>query len=638
VAQETSKPVNRKVMAQEISKPLRQPRLPGLGTSAGLRGWFASQLTDWRSAVLLPILLMAAASMFWMAGLGQVKIDQMNDLGLVSVLPPIAFVALGILTISFSLTITAPKPNSIIVFAHLVLLVFMLYGITAIVEAVPRFSPAWRHAGVIDYIMRNASVNPRIDAYFNWPGFFIMWALITEIAGLSSPILFLRWAPFLFQLIYMGPLWMIYDSLTSSRRLVWTGIWVFYLTNWVGQDYFSPQAMNFFYFLVILAILLRWFRNGDISLPKWVDSKIIGKIPRIKNWITHLFVRETVPPEKFNALQKSFLLLMIVLIYFVSITSHQLTQFAILISIILLLIFKRISPKALPIVMLILSGMWIAYMASAFMAGRLRSMLEAFGQLDSALDANLTSRLAGSPGHMFVTQIRLLLTLGVWLAAGLGFIRQWIRGHYETSAALMVLAPFPLIAMQNYGGEMLMRIFMFSLPLAAYLAAATIFPILKDVPSWRYTAVIGLVSFVLVGVFWYGRYGNERMEYFTRAEVQAVEYTYSHVKPGSLIATITTNLPYKSINYEKYKYAKLENDLRIGDYVSIATTLKNPKFEHTYLLITRAQEAYIEMYYSPGVIDLKKLENQLLLDPEVKQVYANSEARLYEITPKGLSK
>lgn len=622
-------------MAQEVSPPLRQLHLPGVGASNPIQIWLKSQFTDWRTAVLWPILLMLSVLSLWTVALGQVNVDRMTDIGLVSVLPPLAFVALGLHTISFSLAVTSKKPNTTIIFAQMVVLVFMLYGITAIVEAVPRFSPAWRHAGVIDYIMRNESVNPRIDAYFNWPGFFIMWALITEIAGLSSPILFLKWAPLVFQLIYMGPLWMIYDSLTTSRRLIWTGLWVFYLTNWVGQDYFSPQAMNFFYFLVILAILLRWFRNADITLPKWTTSKLLAKLPRVKTFITHLFIRESTPSVRFTPLQKSFFLVMMVVIYFVSLTSHQLTQFAILIAVTLLILFQRITPKALPIVMLILSGMWIAYMASAFMAGRLRGMLEAFGQLETALDANLVNRMSGSIGHQYVTRIRMLITLGVWSAAFAGFIRQFLRGTSETSAALMMIAPFPLIAMQNYGGEMLMRVFMFSLPLAAYLAAALFFPIIKEAPSWRYSAVIALLSFGLVGLFWFGRYGNERMEYFTRAEVQAVEFTYQTAKPGTQIATITTNLPYKAVNYEKYKYPRLEKDLANGDMVSVITTLKNPKYEYTYLLITRAQRAYIDLYYTPGVINVTKFETQLLLDPSIRLIYSNPDAQLFEIATGG---
>jgi len=632
MTEQTQKPVERKLMAQASAEPLRLRRLPQPGASFHALALAKTWIKKWQPSQVLPIILIIIGSAVWLSSLSQVKVEQMNDLGLVSVIPPTGWIALALLAVSFSLVLTAQKVNSVLIFFHMIILVFMLYGITAIVETVPRFGPSWRHAGVIDYILRNENVNPRIDAYFNWPGFFIMGGLITQIAGLDSAVYFLKWSPFFFQLLYMGPLWMIYNSLTGSRRLVWFGIWVFYLVNWVGQDYFSPQAMNFFYFLVILAILLRWFRSSEVTIPRLVNGKLLQKIPKIQGVITRVFTSEKAPPVPTSLTQKAFFLLMMVMIYFVSVTSHQLTQFAILFSVLLLLIFQRITPKALPIIMLVLSGMWIAYMASAFMAGRLKGMLEAFGQLETALDANLVNRMSGSPGHMVVTQLRLGLTLGVWLAAMLGFIRQWIRGTLETSAALLVAAPFPLLIMQTYGGEMLMRIYMFSLPLAAFLAAALIFPIIKEPPSWRYTVAVGLASAVLLGVFWFGRYGNERMEYFTPAEVDAVEFIYQHAEPGSLIATVTTNLPYKYINYEIYKYVKLEKELVMGDMVSLFTTLKNPKYDHAYLLLTRAQEAYVEMYYDPGLIDFEKLENQLLFDPQIKVIYTNPDAKILEIT------
>ena len=42
-------------------------------------------------------------------------------------------------------------------------------------------------------------------------------------------------------------------------RAVWAGVWIFFATNWVGQDYFSPQGLVYALYLVVLAILLTWF-------------------------------------------------------------------------------------------------------------------------------------------------------------------------------------------------------------------------------------------------------------------------------------------------------------------------------------------------------------------------------------------
>ncbi|MHB1339935.1 MAG: hypothetical protein ACYCYG_14095, partial [Bellilinea sp.] len=576
-------------------------------------------------AQVVPYALMIVAIVLWLYSLSVVDLTKMDDLGLVSALPNGVFISLGLLTLSFSLVITSRSFSPTLVFAHIALLVFMLYGITAIVEEVPRFGPSWRHAGVIEYIMRNESVNPRIDAYFNWPGFFIMGALVTQIAGLSSAVPFLSWAPVFFELIYMGPLFIIYSSLTDSKRLVWLGIWIFYITNWVGQDYFSPQGLNFFFFLVVLAVLIRWFRPSTIMKQWFSGSKILNKFPKINRFFEMMFTREVGASSSINLSQKAFFLLMIMLIYFVSIASHQLTQFAILISIVFLLLFQRITPRLLPVIMLILSGIWIGYMASAYMAGRLASMLAVFGRLDTALDSNLMNRMSGSPDHLLVTQIRMVFTLGVWLAAFMGFIRRWIRGSMEMSAILLMAAPFPLLIMQTYGGEMLMRIFLFSLPLAAYLSASLIFPLKSDPPSWRYTIVIGAISAILIGAFWFTRYGNERMEYFTPSEVAGIEYLYEQSEPGSLVATVSTNLPYKSINYEKYRYVRLEDRIVYNDIVAVLQTMNNSRFTHTYFLLTRSQKAYVEMFYGHGKVDWDMLEKTLLASPTAIMIYQNDD-------------
>jgi len=582
---------------------------------------------------ILPFGLITLSLLLWFLALSRVDLSNLTDLGLISALPLEAFIALGIITISFSLVITRPNLDNRIAFLHLVVVVFMLYGITAIIEEVPRFGPSWRHAGVIDYIMRHGSVNPRIDAYFNWPGMFIMGALITQIAGLDSAVFMLSWAPMFFQLLYMGPLWIIYSSLNKSNRLAWLALWIYYITNWVGQDYFSPQAMNFFYFLVILAIFIHWFRNTNPGENWLTGNRFIQKIPFLSKFLGRVISGEVHYSESASTAQKAVLLVMVVVIYFVSITSHQLTQFAILISLILLLLFQRITPRLVPVILLILSSMWIVYMASAYMSGRLAEMLQVFGNLDTALDANLVNRMSGSPGHVIVTRIRLVVTLGIWLAAFAGFIRSWLRGRVELTAALLVAAPFPLLAMQSYGGEMLMRIFLFSLPLGAYLSAALIFPLKIDPPSWRYTAIIGVISVGLISVFWLTRYGNERMEYFSPQEVEAVEYAYTHMEEGSLLATVTTNLAYKSKNYEVYRYTKLEDQIVYKDLVAILNTVYNPRYKASYFLLTRSQRAYIEMFYGHNAVDWEHIIAVLLAAPDSSVVYQNEDAILLEFIP-----
>src|SRR5712691_4820180 len=109
----------------------------------------------------LGILLSLGSFLLWLISLDAVNIRQMNDLGLVSVFPPLTGMALATLMISFCLALRrshAPDDHhkgwSLRVLLHLVLLIFMLYGVTALLEEAPRFSVVYRHAGYTEYIMR----------------------------------------------------------------------------------------------------------------------------------------------------------------------------------------------------------------------------------------------------------------------------------------------------------------------------------------------------------------------------------------------------------------------------------------------------------------------------------------------------
>ena len=65
------------------------------------------------------------------------------------------------------------------------------------------------------------------------------------------------------QLLYLAPLFLLADARCgraggpSGARL-----WIFALSGWVGQDYFSPQGFTYLLYLAFVAILLVWFRGA----------------------------------------------------------------------------------------------------------------------------------------------------------------------------------------------------------------------------------------------------------------------------------------------------------------------------------------------------------------------------------------
>ena len=141
----------------------------------------------------------------------------------------------------------------------------MIHGLPTFIYEHLRFSWAWKHVGIVEFILRTGGVDPQIDslpAYHNWPGFFGLNAWIVRESGLDSPMSYATWAPILFNLLYALALFALFRGFSADRRLVWTAVLIFELGNWVGQDYFAPQALAFFLYLVVMMILLRWFSTS----------------------------------------------------------------------------------------------------------------------------------------------------------------------------------------------------------------------------------------------------------------------------------------------------------------------------------------------------------------------------------------
>ena len=123
-------------------------------------------------ARLAPAAVPLGALALWLASLPHVPVEHMTDVGLVSVLPVQVFIALGLVTAGFCLTLARPRLSTGLLLLHVLVLILMLHGVAALVEPEPRFTTAWLHAGITDYIMRHGQVDPTLDARYNWPAFF----------------------------------------------------------------------------------------------------------------------------------------------------------------------------------------------------------------------------------------------------------------------------------------------------------------------------------------------------------------------------------------------------------------------------------------------------------------------------------
>jgi uncharacterized membrane protein YgcG len=574
-----------------------------------------------------PVLLSLAAVVCWAVGLARVDAREVDDLGLAPVLPVSVLVALAAATAAFVWTLAQRPPRRSVLVLHVVTLIVMLYGMTGMVEPVPGPNILWRHAGIADHIARTGGVAPTIDAYFNWPGFFALTAFLASAADLASIIeLGARWAPVFFNLLYLGPLLLLYRRSTSDQRLIWVAVWVFYITNWIHQDYLAPQALTYFLYLLIIGILLRWFATERSAWPAPA---------RFAPWRPPPPPVEDPRPQTASG-RRAALMAVVLVLFAAAVPNHQLTPFAILFATGALVLARRCSARGLPFLMVVMIAAWITFVSAAYLSGHLSILGGHVGQVDSIAAANLTDRLRGSADHQLVVRIRLAVTALLWLLAGLGWLRRRRHSQDDVAVTLLAVSPFLLLPLQSYGGELLLRVYFFALPFTAFLAAGLFLPVKAQALPLRTAGAIGLAGVTLLGGFLFARFGNEQFDHFTAAELAAVHRLYEIAPPGSLLLAATSDLPWKFKDYATYEYRIVPNlpNSGKGDLARpVLAIMRQHRAEGAYLIVTRSQVADTEArsILPPGSLD--RLERSLRGLPSVELVYANQDARIYGLRP-----
>jgi hypothetical protein len=190
--------------------------------------------------------------------------------------------------------------------------------------------------------------------------------------------------------------------------------------------------------------------------------------------------------------------------------------------------------------------------------------------------------------------------------------------------------------LQPYGGEMAMRFLLFTLPILSFFAAAAFFtPTTENLLSRFKGARVAIVLFtclVLLGGFLFARYGNERADYMTNNESQAVAYLYSVAPPHSLLLQGWTGTPWRYQDQELYDYFPLYPGygdaavIRARFIGGIVDRASGSKYPAAYVIITRSQMAQAQLFYGVPPSALRGVEQALLESGRFVLVYHNADA------------
>ncbi|MGW1359516.1 lipopolysaccharide biosynthesis protein [Streptomyces chartreusis] len=586
------------------------------------------RLLPTRLGVILGCLLIAALLLYWVPALrlGESDLDGMGGLGLISVLPPPTLLGAALLAVTFASLLWLGREHRALLLITLLATVVSLHALPALIETEPRFATAWQHLGFLDHIDRTGSAVPDLDARWSWPGFFAVAAFAAKACGVSDPAELIRWWPLTMQLLYLVPMFLLVRHMRASWRAKWTGIWVFVLSGWVGQDYFSPQGFTYLLYLVFAAVLLVWFRAPRVIWTKRRPGEL-----------------EVEPTDR---RQRAVLLMVVIGLFAASVPAHQLTPFVMLGVLTALVLVGRSELRGLPILFGVMVTVWIGFMAEPYWSGHFDELFGGVGGVGSNVSSSVSGRIeGGSSTHKLVLYVRVLLAGGVMAFACWGWWRRRFHHYRERSLLVLTFVPFLGFGMQSYGGEMALRVFMFALPGAALLTGLAFFPRTgvtakerdKDRVSLAPLAAL-MAGLVLMGGFLVARWGNEPFERVRPGEVAAMEYVYAHDDPSlrllwlssDPVNDVTPAMPWGSRDIEKVSYLPTQAPV---DPVLVSGLVKALKDAgpNSYLMINRGQVTYLrlDVGYSAS------WETRLLLNldkrQELKRVFANSDVTMYAL-------
>ena len=397
-------------------------------------------------------ILLPASLAFWALGVRHTDTSHLGQYGLPAALPLVFYVGIALLIASIGWALARDRLSPVRLTANLGALLLMLYGTAPLLYGAARYSWTYKYIGVVQYINLHGHLNPSIDIYQNWPGFFAFAAWFDKVIGVQSPLAYAKWAQLAFESLTCLMLHFLFKALPLSDRERWLALFLYPASIWIAQDYFSAQALGVVLSTGIFALTLTFLRRE--TQAKWVVRlrkrlQPIGKLVRRKSPKTDemavLVNRPTSQSQEFAVL------VAIGIIYFVLVFEHELSPYVVLIQLGALALIGEVRRR------------WIALLFAAVAFGYLAPHFDFvnshFGILKSIGNflGNATPPSAGQgnvpKGIIVSEEASRLLSVGMWGLSAIGALRRWRNGRPTLALVLLAYSPVFVFFLGGYGSE-----------------------------------------------------------------------------------------------------------------------------------------------------------------------------------------
>jgi hypothetical protein len=296
---------------------------------------------------------------------------------------------------------------------------------TVVATEVPLYDWAYKHLAVVDYILVNGRIAPDgTDIYAQWSAFFVMFAWFSDVTGIAPITIAHVFAPIIHVLIALA-VYCAARVLGRSRRTAITAAFLAEVINWVGQDYFSPQAWSLALAFGMIVLLL--------ASPRSRASGVLA-----------------------------------IVVFAATVPTHQLTPFWAVAVACLLCVFRRARPWWISVVMMTIVGSYLLLNLEAVLP---------YGMFSgSSVVSNATSNVvsSGMPAKDFTSAVVRALSLTVVATAFCCAIWLWRRKRPMIGPSIVAFSSFGLLLGQNYGGEAIFRVYLYALLGCAILIAPAV--------------------------------------------------------------------------------------------------------------------------------------------------------------------
>lgn len=548
---------------------------------------------------------------------------KLDGYGLLNSLPLGYYLGLAALPLASALEWRreASRPGLVLVyvFAFLVLVWLTPY----VLEGTPRFRTSYLSYGYVDPVFRGQGLFPRLFVYHNWPLFSIGMAALQNVFALS-PLSLMAFFPTVIMVLYLVPLSGLLLMATDrswprrdGRKLTlsglcgadarWViGLWLFVVFQWTNQDYFSPQALAFLFYLGLMVVLAHTAlrRDGTFTAASGAAT---------------------------------------VVLFTLIVATHVLSGLIALFVIAGLTLTKQLRRPTLLLLCLLVFVAWQAYPAAPFYQFYGHRLLQTVFAAGDFLQTNVSGRISGSGQHLTVSRARVAVTAIAFLLALFALVvHQWtgLRERWRRPRALWHSLPSELRfalawlistvlvgPVSVYGGEMLIRTELFSLPPLAIILAAT-------ATRRRILAVAAGTITVMAPLHILTHYGNELYDYVSPGELAGFRFVADRLAPAKLYGGFPGGGFLKSVSL-RWRNSSVPG----GSHVPTAMDFLAPNDHHwgrmpggVYVAFGRGDVAAATLFYNKPHL-ITGMQRVVAHDPRFRPVYLTPDYSIYRWLP-----